>query len=68
MFNIISMKPNYCVFFKEYDLQKRTLTELQQDHNQLKEVLANREKLIQVNLIIHSEIIFHCTLIKIKIL
>lgn len=32
---------------REYDLQKRVLTELQQEHSHLKEVLANREKLIQ---------------------
>ncbi|CAF2190230.1 unnamed protein product [Rotaria magnacalcarata] len=32
---------------KDFDLQKRTLTELQHEHNQLKEILANREKLIQ---------------------
>jgi hypothetical protein len=36
--------------FKDFDLQKRALTDLQQEHNQLKEILASREKLIQVNL------------------
>jgi hypothetical protein len=39
---------NKILFFKDFDLQKRALNELQQEHNQLKEILANREKLIQV--------------------
>ncbi|CAF3823618.1 unnamed protein product [Adineta steineri] len=32
---------------KDFELQKRTLTDLQQEHNQLKEILISREKLIQ---------------------
>jgi chromosome segregation ATPase len=32
---------------RDFDLQKRALNELQQEHNQLKEILASREKLIQ---------------------
>jgi hypothetical protein len=39
---------NKILFFKDFDLQKRALNELQQEHNQLKEILASREKLIQV--------------------
>lgn len=37
---------------QDFDLQKRALNELQQENNQLKEILASREKLIQVNLFI----------------
>ncbi|UJR24881.1 hypothetical protein I4U23_006249 [Adineta vaga] len=32
---------------KDFELQKRTLSDLQQENNQLKEILASREKLIQ---------------------
>lgn len=40
------------IHFKDFDLQKRSLNELQQEHNQLKEILASREKLIQVKFLI----------------
>ncbi|CAF2508626.1 unnamed protein product [Rotaria sp. Silwood2] len=45
---------------KDFDLQKRTLTELQREHNQLKEILAHREKLIQesgMQLLIGDEVV-----------
>ncbi|CAF1205039.1 unnamed protein product [Rotaria sordida] len=45
---------------KDFDLQKRTLTDLQREHKQLKEILANREKLIQesgMQLLIGDEIV-----------
>jgi DNA repair exonuclease SbcCD ATPase subunit len=32
---------------RDFDLQKRAFNELKQEHNQLKEILASREKLIQ---------------------
>jgi hypothetical protein len=44
----LKLHSNKILFFKDFDLQKRALNELQQEHNQLKEILANREKLIQV--------------------
>ncbi|CAF3472560.1 unnamed protein product [Rotaria sp. Silwood1] len=44
---------------KDFDLQKRTLADLQREHNQLKEILAHREQLIQesgMQLLIGDEI------------
>jgi predicted membrane chloride channel (bestrophin family) len=48
---VIQLTNQIKIDLKDFDLQKRTLIDLQQNNNQLNDILTNCEKLIQVNLL-----------------